>query len=143
MFASTLMGHYIPVTWLSFGLGYTIWGMDPRADHLTNLLAHSANAVLFYLVARRLLGKATALTDGGLRLAAAAAALFFAVHPLRAESVAWATECRDVLAGLFFLLTVLASLRAADADGWTRRRRLALSLGCYTLALLSKSIVMS
>ncbi len=42
------------------------------------------------------------------------AALFFALHPLRAESVAWATERRDVLAGFFFLFTIVMYLRAAE-----------------------------
>ena len=45
------------------------------------------------------------------------AALFFALHPLRAESVAWATERRDVLSGLFFLLTILLYLGRGDAEG--------------------------
>ena len=108
MFTSTLMGHYIPVTWLTFGLDYTLWGMNPFGYHLTNNLIHAANAALFYLIALRLLGKATSLTGPALRAAGAMAALFFALHPLRAESVAWATERRDVLSGLFFLLTILA-----------------------------------
>ena len=71
------------------------------------------------------------------------AALFFALHPLRAESVAWVTERRDVLSGLFFLLTILLYLAAADADGAPRRRLLVGSMAAYALALLSKSIVMT
>ena len=46
MFTTTLMGHYIPVTWLSFGLDYMVWGMQPAGYHFTNLLLHAANAVL-------------------------------------------------------------------------------------------------
>ncbi len=53
------MGHYIPVTWLSFGLDYTLWGMNPFGYHLTNNLIHAANTALFYLIALRLLGKAS------------------------------------------------------------------------------------
>ena len=143
MFTSTLMGHYIPVTWLTFGLDYTLWGMNPFGYHLTNNVIHAVNAALFYLVALPLLGKATALTGGALRSSSAAAALFFALHPLRAESVAWATERRDVLAGLFFLLTVLMYLEASEADGRRRSRLLVGSLACYVLGLLSKSIIMT
>ena len=44
MFTAILMGHYIPVTWLTFGLDYTLWGLDPRGYHLTNVLLHAANA---------------------------------------------------------------------------------------------------
>lgn len=143
MFTSTLMGHYIPATWFTFGLDYTLWGMNPLGYHLTNTLIHTASAVLFYLVALRLLAKAMNLTEAALRIAAVMATLFFAVHPLRAESVAWATERRDVLSGLFFLFTILMYLRAAEAEGRPRRRFLAASLAFYSLALLSKSIVMT
>ena len=143
MFSTTLMGHYIPVTWLSFGLDYTLWGMNPFGYHLTNNLIHAANTAVFYLIALRLLGKASTLTGGTLRAAGVMAALFFALHPLRAESVAWVTERRDVLSGLFFLLTILLYLAAADADGARRRRLLVGSVIAYALALLSKSIVMT
>jgi Flp pilus assembly protein TadD len=70
------------------------------------------------------------------------AALFFALHPLRAESVGWATERRDVLSGLFFLLTVLMYLKAQDENGTRRRWLLAGSVGLYVLALVSKASVM-
>jgi tetratricopeptide (TPR) repeat protein len=143
MFTNTLMGHYIPVTWLTFGLDYTLWGMNPLGYHLTNALLHAAATALFYLVALRLLARATSLTGSALRLGGAMAALFFALHPLRAESVAWATERRDVLSGLFFLVTILMYLKAADAEGRPHRRLLAGSVVCYVLALLSKSIVMT
>src|SRR5262249_53734568 len=71
------------------------------------------------------------------------ATLFFALHPLRAESVAWATERRDVLASLFFLLTILMYLEAAEREGAERRRFQVGSVACSVLALLSKSIVMT
>jgi tetratricopeptide (TPR) repeat protein len=143
MFTTALMGHYIPVTWLSFGLDYTLWGMNPFGYHLTNNLVHAANTALFYLIALRLLGKASSLRGGTLGAAGVMAALFFALHPLRAESVAWVTERRDVLSGLFFLLTILLYLAAAGADGPRRRRLLVGSVTVYALALLSKSIVMT
>lgn len=143
MFGNILMGHYIPVTWLTFGLDYVLWGMKPLGYHLTSLLLHAANAVLVYVLALRLLGKATALPLAALRIAAATASLFFALHPLRAESVAWATERRDVLSGLFFFLTILLYLRASDSKGTSRRRLLAGSIACFGLGLLSKSIVMT
>src|SRR5881296_2264419 len=127
MFTTTLMGHYIPVTWLSFGLDYVLWGMQPAGYHFTNLVLHAANAVLVYWLARRLLAAARPDTsEMALRAGAAVAALFFAIHPLRAESVAWATERRDVLSALLFLTCVLTYLRAASAEsaGRCRLRRL-------------------
>ncbi len=124
MLTANVMGHWIPVTWLTLGADFAVWGMNPFGYHLTNLLLHAASAALFYLVARRLLGLAIpAASPGILSLGAAVAALYFAVHPLRVESVAWITERRDLTSGLFFLLTILAYLKAherppAVATGW-------------------------
>ncbi|MBI4591408.1 MAG: tetratricopeptide repeat protein [Candidatus Rokubacteria bacterium] len=144
MLTTVLMGHWIPLTWLTLGLDYILWGMNPVGYHLTNLLLHAANASVFYFVALRLLGLATTgIGTTTLRLGATASALFFALHPLRAESVAWVTERRDVLSGLFFLLTILTYLRASEAEGAGRRRWLAASVGLYVLAIGSKSIVMT
>lgn len=141
MFTTVLMGQYIPLTWMTFGADYLLWGMNPFGYHLTSLLLHTANAGVFYFVALRLLRQA--LRGPGettLRLGAAAAALLFAIHPLRAESVAWVTERRDVLSGLFFLLTILTYLKACEAEGARRRRWLAGSVGLYFLSLSSKSM---
>jgi Flp pilus assembly protein TadD len=142
MFSTTLMGHWIPLTWLTLGLDYVLWGMNPTGYHLTSLIIFAANAPVFYFVALRILRHATAFADGTLRVSAIAATLFFIIHPLRAESVGWATERRDVLAGLFFLLTVLLYLVAVEAAGKRRRWLLAGSVGMYMLALVSKSSVM-
>src|SRR6266704_1270900 len=141
-FTTVLMGHYIPLTWLTFGLDYVQWGMNPTGYHLTSLLLYAANAAVLYLVSLRLLARATTLAGLPLRLGAVAATLFFALHPLRAESVAWVTERRDVLSGLFFLLTILAYLRMRDASGPRRYWLLAASAGAYVLALASKGSVM-
>jgi hypothetical protein len=82
-----------------------------------------------------------ALVPGVGARAALAGALLFAIHPLRVESVAWATERRDVLSGLFYLGTVLGYLRFADAKrrGHPWRWWLAASVGCFFLSLLSKA----
>src|SRR5207244_13241778 len=133
-----------PLTGLTFGLDYVIWGMQPAGYHFTNLVLHAANAVLFYWVAKRLLRAARpATSETTLRAGAAVAALFFAIHPLRAESVAWVTERRDVLSGLLFLTSVLTYLRAAGAEGARRRQLLAASAAAFELALLAEPIGMS
>jgi protein O-mannosyl-transferase len=144
MFSATLMGHYIPVTWLTFGLDYTLWGMESGGYHFTNLVLHAANVVMFFLLAMRLLSRALPwATTLELRAGAALSALFFGVHPLRAESVAWVTERRDVLSGLMFLACVLCYVSATDREGWSRRRRLGGALVFFVLAVLSKSITMT
>src|SRR4026208_2169038 len=112
MLTTNLMGHWIPVTWLTLGMDYVVWGMNPFGYHLTNLLWHTASAVLFYLVTRRLLGLTMPSASSVVRSAGAAAAtLFFAIHPLRVESVAWITERRALTPGFFLLLAVLSVLK--------------------------------
>ena len=144
MLTTGLMGHYIPVTWFTFGLDFTLWGMNPSGYHLTSLVLHVANAALFFLVALRLLRAASGSFEeaGAVRVGALVAALLFSLHPLRVESVVWLTERRDVLSGFFFLLTMLAYLEASRAEGRRRRWLLAGSLVAYALAMGSKSVVM-
>ena len=147
MWTTFHMGHYQPLSWMTLGLDYLIWGMDPFGYHLTNLLLHCVNAVLFYFVALNLLRSATtdAPKDGfSSSLAALFAALLFAVHPLRVESVAWVTERRDVLSGSFFMATILFYLKAcAVAPLRPSVVQLRAAAGCFLLSLLSKGIGMT
>src|SRR5712691_11515698 len=146
MWTTSHLGHYAPLTWMTFGLDYLVWGLKPVGYHLSNLLLHAANAAVFYLVARRILGSALPgpreRGNVGLALSAAFAALLFAIHPLRVESVAWATERRDVLSGLFYLLALLAYLRAGE-QGERGRSGYWASVGLCVCALLSKSMAVS
>jgi len=117
MFGGNNTNFYMPLTWLSFGLDFTLWGMNPAGYHLTSLLLHALNACVFYFVALRLLRAARgseSARDHASQAGAVLAALLFSLHPLRVESVVWATERRDVLSGLFYLLAILAYLRACE-----------------------------
>ena len=175
MFTTFHMGHYQPLSWLTLSLDHCLWGLDPVGYHLTSLLLHAANAVLVYWLFRRLLalhygGRGLVLrSEAPLRrvvsgagdrnparppipLCAGLASLLFALHPLRVESVAWVTERRDVLSAFFFLLAVLAYLRAAREQASatqeplratrarTRRTWLAAALAMQALSLFSKAI---
>jgi tetratricopeptide (TPR) repeat protein len=135
-------GHYVPLSWMTLGLDYALWGMNPRGYHVTNLLLHSANAVLVYFLARRVLAlaqPARAESDPlQLALMSAAAALLFSLHPLRVESVAWITERRDVLSLFFYLGSALAYLRSCDATEH-RRTWYWSSVALFVCALLSKA----
>lgn len=133
---TNMYGHYMPLTWLTHALDYEIWGMEPFGYHLMNLLLHAANALLFHGVLLLLLPGKGARE----RWVAAAGALLFAIHPMRVESVAWVTERRDVLGGLFFLLSVRFYLRAEAGE---RRKRLALSVLFFACSLLSKTTGMA
>jgi Flp pilus assembly protein TadD len=151
MFTATWMGHYIPLTWLSLGLNHALGGMEPWGYHLGNLLLHAANTALLFLVARRLLAVAVTGDDrthppergAAVSLGAAVAALLWALHPLRVESVAWITERRDVLCGFFYLLAVLAYLQGATRKHSLTGRWLVASLVAFAAALGSKAIAMT
>lgn len=109
MFTTRRFGLYQPVTWLSFGADYKLWGLEPFGYHLTNVLLHATAAVLFYIVCLRLLHKVSPQTGtDATAIGAAVASLAFAVHPLRVESVAWITERKDVLSGALLLACVWA-----------------------------------
>src|SRR5256885_4047314 len=116
---TTHMGHYIPLTWMTLGLDYLLWGLNPVGYHLTSLVLHAANAVVFFFVVHRILTLALpspAKRNHALAVSAGFAALLFAIHPLRVESVAWVTERRDVLSGLFYLFAILLYLRACEPE---------------------------
>ena len=138
-------GHYVPVTWLTHGLDYVLFGMNPTGYRVVNSLYHALNAVLVFLLFLSLIRSARPdLEDLRARGAAAAGALFFALHPLRAASVAWITERRDMVSGMFFLLTILTYLRWISLPaGPARLRGLVLSCFCFALMLLSKTLGMT
>src|SRR5213594_403073 len=145
MWTTFNLGHYIPLTWMTFGLDYLLWGLNPVGYHLTSLLLHAANAVVFFVVVRRILTRALpGPSERGHALAVSAgfAALLFAIHPLRVESVAWVTERRDVLSGLFYLSAILIYLRTCERGergrGWYWA-----AVGLFACALLSKSMVVN
>ena len=141
MFTTALTGHFIPVTWLTLGLDYTLWDLRPYGYHLTSLLFHLAAALAFFLLCVRLLcGDAR---HGHAVAGALAAGLFFAVHPLRVESVVWISERRDVVCGLFALLTLHAYVSAARASGTRRQHLLVLTGALFAAALLSKGIAVA
>src|SRR5215470_13192283 len=122
MFTTFYMSVYRPLTWIPLGFDYVVWGMNPFGYHLTSLLFHCANAVLFYLIAVRLLALAMpARSPAGLPLsvAAAFATLCFSLHPL---------------------LTVLVYLKAVrfSEDGSRRWRWMSVSWFCFALSLLAK-----
>ncbi len=134
-------GHYVPLSWMTLGADFLLHGMNPRGYHFTNLVLHALNAALVFAVARLLFARAAPDFSGGRgRIAAAATALFFSLHPLRVESVAWITERRDVL-GAFFLLAsaacYLQRFRGGASRAWTGG-----ALVLYFFSLTAKSLGM-
>jgi tetratricopeptide (TPR) repeat protein len=146
MFTTCHMGPYQPLSWLSLAGDYAVWGLNPFGFHLTSLLIHMAAAVWFYIVCRRLLRHAADVeqVDGSIAAASAFSALLFATHPLRVESVVWATERRDVLCGLWAMATLWAYVHAAERHrtGRPRGAWLAAAVLLFVLSLLSKAAAM-
>jgi len=125
------VANWHPVTWLSLALDRTLFGPGPAGPHAVNLALHAVNAVLLLVLLVR--------TTGAPWRSALVAALF-ALHPLRVESVAWVSERKDLLAGLFWLATTLQYV------AWTRRGgagRYAGVLALFALGLASKPMLVT
>jgi tetratricopeptide (TPR) repeat protein len=128
-FSTKQPSQYFPLVFTTFRLEYSIWGLNPRGYHITNILLHAANAILLWLLLRR-------LSIPGAWLASA----IFALHPVQVESVAWITERKNVLMMLFFLLSLLKWVQFIEESEKRRALRFyVLSLLFYALSLLSKT----
>jgi tetratricopeptide (TPR) repeat protein len=124
--------NWHPLTWISHMLDCQFYGLNPAGHHLTNVLLHAATAILLFLVLRQM--------TGALGRSAFVAAVF-AIHPLRVESVAWVAERKDVLSGLFFVLTIGAYARYARLPRSPLRYGLVLLL--FALGLMSKPMLVT
>lgn len=126
------IGHWHPVTWWSHMLDCRLFGLWAGGHHLTNVLLHASVAILLFLTLHQMTGSL---------LRSAFVAAFFAVHPLRVESVAWISERKDVLSGVFFMLTLLAYVRYAR--GSRRAVDYLLVLILFALGLMSKGMLVT
>ncbi len=133
-FTSGEAANWHPLTWLSLMLDAEIFGTQPAGPHLVNLLLHMANTVLLFHLFYRL---TRAMGQSAL------VAALFALHPLHVESVAWVAERKDLLCGLFVLLTLLAYASAVTAPPRFRTPAYILSLSCFALALMSKPMAVT
>jgi protein O-mannosyl-transferase len=123
--------NWHPVTWISHMLDCEFFGLSPGGHHFTNVFLHTSTAICLFLVLRQ-------LTAALWRSAFVAAV--FAIHPLRVESVAWVAERKDVLSGLFFVLTVGAYVRYARRP--SRVGHLAVTV-LFALGLMSKPMLVT
>jgi len=120
--------QYYPVVHTTFWLLDRFAGHDTLPYHLLNIVLHAISAFLLALILRRL-----AFSIGAAVLAAA----IFALHPVHVESVAWITELKNTLSGVFYLAGALVYLRF---DRERRPRDYALALALFVVALLSKTV---
>jgi protein O-mannosyl-transferase len=121
--------QYYPLLHSVFWLEYHLWGDSTLGYHVVNILLHFISAVLLVYILRR-------LKIPGAWFAAA----IFALHPVQVESVAWITELKNTLSGVFFLAAVLTFLKY---DREREKRAYALALGLFILGLMSKSAIVT
>lgn len=120
VFYDFTVGDFKPLAWVSYSCDYAFWQLNPFGYHLGNLLLHTASGILalilFYLLGVRFSSGARYL----LIWPALLAALIFSLHPLRAESVGWISERKDVLCCFFYLATIVAYIRyrVKRSSGW-------------------------
>lgn len=142
MWSTFHLGHYQPLAWMSLALDHALAGTNAAAFHADSLLWHAAAGAMLFVLLAELLCEAVGVRFGqedGRRLAAAAAgAHFWSIHPLRVESVAWATERRDPISAVFLLLAAVAYVRSARGGG-RRRTWYVASLACVLASLLAKA----
>jgi tetratricopeptide (TPR) repeat protein len=142
-------GNWHPVTWISHMVDVQLFGMRPGLHHLTNVLLHSANTILLFLLLKAITGALWRSTI---------IAGLFALHPAHVESVAWVAERKDVLSTFFGFLTLLAYAKyvgeksepqrpTAEGPSSTPARYTAfyysLSLLCFALGLMSKPMLVT
>jgi len=135
--------NWHPLTTISHMLDCQLYGLQPWGHHLTNISLHAAAVILLFFALRELTINSRARPSGAPKAtdgpavrpyqvwASAFVAALFAIHPLRVESVAWVAERKDVLSGVFFMLTLLAYARYARSDRF--------SFGRYGLLAPSQS----
>jgi len=149
MFTTCYLSSCMPLTWVTYGLDYVFWGMNPVGYHLSSLLIHAVNAVLFYFVSLRCLRLSVSSSHISwqlpIRLGAGLAALFFALHPLQVEVVAWTIGREMAVAGLFFFLTLLCYLKATqnESNGAPYWRWMGATWFFYALSLLGKEVALT
>ncbi len=130
-FTTTHAFNWHPLTWMSHMLDCELYGLDAGGHHFTNVLFHIANAVLLLLVLNRMTGSLWS---------SAFVAAAFALHPLHVESVAWASERKDVISTFFWMLTMWAYVR------YVKRRqvkRYMVIILVFALGLMAKQMLVT
>jgi len=153
-FTTSHSSNWHPLTWVSHMLDVQLFGPNPGWHHLVNLFFHTANSLLLFLVLKRMTGTfwRSALVAG-----------LFALHPLHVESVAWASERKNVLSVFFFMLTLMAygkyaqsKISSLKSEGAEQRSAVrgsrftfhvstyyVLSLALFALGLMSKPMLVT
>ena len=132
IFSSFVHSHYHPLTILSLAVDFHFWGLNPKGFIIVNIILHLLNVIMVFLILKLLSG------DGYIALGAA---LIFAIHPMRVESVVWVTERKDVLYAFFYLLAIYHYIKYITSG--ENKKYYILTLLMFVLSLLSKALAAS
>lgn len=130
-FSTTDTGNWHPLTWLSHMTDVQLFGLDPRGHHAVSLLLHLTNSLILFLVLQ-------AMTGASWR--SLAVAVFFSVHPLHVESVAWVAERKDVLGAFFWMVCMGLYARYARRPS---RGRYAMLAAAFAVGLMTKPMLVT
>jgi Flp pilus assembly protein TadD len=136
-FTTVYASNWHPLAWISHMVDFQIYGMNPAGHHLTSLLLHLANSILFFLLLQH-------MTKA--RWPSALTAALFALHPLHVESVAWVSERKDMLSTLFWMLAVWAYVRYTEESALKKPKAETFytgSLVLFALGLMSKPMLVT
>lgn len=145
MFTTFHADNWVPLTWLSLALNYRMGGLQPGVFHFTNVALHALNTALVFLTCVkviRLIRGESAFPMSAVIPTALVTALLFGLHPIHVESVAWATERKDVLYSFFYLSGILLYLDYVSSR-LKNKLKLYGCLGLYLLALMSKPMAVT
>ncbi|MGB3947746.1 MAG: tetratricopeptide repeat protein, partial [Bacteroidia bacterium] len=132
-FSSYVLGNYHPITMLTYSIEYSLFKLNPKPYHVTNLIIHILNSLLVFLFIWLLTRQ---------QWVAFITALLFAIHPMHVESVSWVSERKDVLY-TFFTLASFCTYIYFFKDEKRKRLFYILTLALFLLALLSKAMAVS
>ncbi|MGZ6291132.1 MAG: tetratricopeptide repeat protein [Syntrophales bacterium] len=130
-FTTSHAGYWQPLTWLSFAMDYQLFGLHAGGYHIVNLLFHTVNSLLLFLILSRM--------THALWKSAFVAALF-ALHPIHVESVAWIAERKDVLSAFFWMLTMGSYVFYVEKPGV---KKYLLTLFFFALGLMAKPMLVT
>jgi tetratricopeptide (TPR) repeat protein len=131
IFSNFVMGNYHPLTILVYAIEFKAFGLSEAGYHFVNILIHILNSILVFYLVNLLCGK---------QGVAFVASLLFAIHPLHVESVAWASELKDLLYSLFFIVTIIYYLKYKNDN---KKKYYIYALLFFLLSLLSKAMAAS
>jgi hypothetical protein len=153
MFTAYHASNWHPLTWLSHGIDYAMWGLNPLGHHLTSIVLHGLNTLLVVVLITRLVSFGRNDITAQIRntkyeirnslLAGAVTGLLFGLHPLHVESVAWVSERKDMLYAFFYLLSILVYVKYVGAEVGKRAVPYVVCLVLFLLSLLSKPMAVT